>query len=128
MDVLSDFLSWQFIVFSLVLAGIVETVRRFVEYFEKDVKDLDLWNKLILPTMPVVLGALLGLLIKAYPYPSDFSSTWGRVFWGFVAGLVSTFLYRLVKAMWNSRIKASEKGAGCSEDDLRASITPKSDE
>ncbi len=101
---LLSFLTWQFLLFAFVLAGVMEVVKRFVLYFEKDAKDLKLWNDLIFPVGPVFLGALLGAVIKAYPYPEGIVSWQTRLGFGLVSGLFSTLLYRVVNGLLKAKI------------------------
>ena len=107
-QLLITLLSWQFLLFCLGLAAIVEVIRRFVEYFEHDLKDLNLWNKLILPVAPVFMGVGFSLVIQAYPYPEGINSQGGRFIFGLVAGLLSTFIYRAIKGVITSFAIARE--------------------
>lgn len=105
-SIFETLLSWSFLFFCLLLATVVEVTRRFVEYFEKDMKDLKLWNNLILPVAPVFLGGIVAGLIKMYPYPAEIHSTTARIVFGLVAGLMSGFVYRALKAFINNFIKS----------------------
>lgn len=97
-QLLITFLTWQFLLFCLSLAAVIEVLRRFVEYYEKDVKDLKMWNELILPSLPVFMGGFLGAVLKAFPYPEGFATIGPRILFGLVAGLLSTYVYRALKA------------------------------
>lgn len=125
-QLLLTFLTWQFLLFCIGLSAIVEVVRRFVEYFEKDVKDLQLWNKLILPVAPVFLGVGFSALIEAYPYPDGIGVSVGaRIMFGLTAGLLSGFIYRSIKAVIKSFIKSKDDFSSnefCPDDSLVSSV------
>lgn len=106
-DSIMQFLSWQFVLFCLALAAITFVVRRFVEYFEKDVPDLKLWNDLILPILPVFLGGGIASLVTMYPYPEGLHSVVSRGIWGTVAGLLSGLVYRVAKTLLSAKLKVS---------------------
>jgi hypothetical protein len=112
-QLLMTLLSWQFLLFCLGLAAVTEVIRRFVEYFEKDVKDLKLWHDLILPISPVFLGALFAGFISMYPYPEGITSAGARVIFGLVSGLLSGFIYRALKAFIKAFIR--DKGVNLPE-------------
>lgn len=67
-------------------------------------KESKLWNDLLMPILPVLLGAFGALLFKTYPYPDGLVTTGGRVIFGLVAGLLSTLFYRVIKALMIQRI------------------------
>jgi len=94
--ILSILLCWQLIFFGLAIAAIVFVVRTIVEYFQKN-KEAKLWNKLILPVLPIISGGVVGRLLKSFPYPDGLTHYWDRVIFGMVAGLLSTFMYRMIK-------------------------------
>jgi uncharacterized membrane protein YedE/YeeE len=110
-NILQVLMSWQFIIFSLGIVAITSVLRTVVEYILTNVKvmakESKLWNDLILPIMPVVLGSVSTVFIKGYPYPEGISATGGRFVFGLVAGLLSTLLYRIVKALFNQKLVAS---------------------
>jgi len=110
-NILQILMSWQFIIFSLGIVAVTSVLRTVVEYLLANVKvmakESKLWNDLILPIMPVVLGSVSAILIKGYPYPEGISATGGRLVFGLVAGLLSTLLYRIVKAFFNQKLAAS---------------------
>ena len=104
--ILQMLLSWQFIVFGLAVAALIFVIRQSVEYTisnwlkpSKKSKILKVWHDLILPILPVILGAISGFLFKTYPYPQGLSTTGGRVIFGLVAGLMSGLLYRVIKSL-----------------------------
>jgi hypothetical protein len=102
---LSMFLSWQFIVFGLAIAAVMFVVRTVVEYFVKNSK---MWKDLILPILPVLIGGLSALLISSFPYPNELTSAGSRSVFGFVAGLLSGLMYRIIKSLLHQKLSASK--------------------
>lgn len=98
MDILSVFLTWQFILMSLTMAAITYFVRTIVEN-RLDVISNKVWRDLILPLIPLVAGVLFGLVAAKFPFPEGITSMSGRASFGLVAGLLSANLYSIVKAM-----------------------------
>lgn len=110
-DLLKIFLSWQFMIFCLGLAGMGFVLRKLIEYFILDnphipaSKQSMIWRSLILPISPVISGALAGYLAKNYPYPDGIaSSEYGRVSFGLVAGLLSGLVYRVISELLRSKM------------------------
>lgn len=108
---LAILLSWQFLVFCLGLAAIIFVIRKVVEYFEKDVKDLKLWNELILPIAPIFLGSIIAIFAKMFPFPPEMlvsgsASTSGRFMFGLVAGLLSAWVYKVIKGLLKAKLKS----------------------
>lgn len=107
-SILQVLLSWQFIIFSLGIVAITTVFKTIAEYLLKNVqviaKESKLWNDLMLPILPVVLGPMGALLIKGYPYPEGISTGGARFVFGLVAGLLSGLVYRIVKALFNQKL------------------------
>lgn len=107
-SILQVLLSWQFIIFSLGIVAVTTVFRTIAEYLLKNVqviaKESKLWNDLILPILPVILGSAGTLLIKGYPYPDGISTGGARFVFGLVAGLLSGLVYRIVKALFNQKL------------------------
>ena len=106
-NALTQLLSWNFLLFSLCVVVITYILRTVLEYKADKLKNINLWNKLVLPLMPIFSGVLLAALVKEYPYPESIKSLSGRLMFGSVAGLLSGLLWRLVKALINSKIYSS---------------------
>lgn len=118
--------SWQFILFSLTIAGLTYVVRTIVEYFlAKPSVPLDktskIWTELLLPVGPVITGAVLGGLLTQYPFPEGITSASGRAFFGLVAGLFSGLFYKILKGMLSK--KAEENKIEELAEQVRDSIT-----
>ncbi len=110
-ELLKIFLSWQFMIFCLGLAGMGFVLRKLIEYVILDnphipaSKQSTIWRGLILPIAPVISGALAGYLAKGYPYPEGLSvSEYGRVSFGLVAGLLSGLVYRVITEILKAKI------------------------
>ncbi len=113
--ILQTLLSWQFMLFGLAIAAVVFIVRTIVEYLIENytpfAKETKLWNDLILPLLPVFLGPIGACLVKKFPYPDGLTDTDSRVIFGLVAGLLSTLLYRVVKALLLQKLDTSSAAA-----------------
>ncbi len=109
-NALTALFSIQFILFGLMLASLTWIGRKIIEYLikNKTLQPVNIWNDLVLPVAPIILGALIGLIATKYPYPSGVSVVSGRVAFGLAAGLISSLLYRLIKSFIKSRISPSE--------------------
>jgi hypothetical protein len=108
---LSIFLTWQFIIFCLGLAAITFILRKIFEYFVLSnpklpgTKNSLLWRGLLLPIAPVVNGGIAAYFAKEFPYPEDLgSSSYGRVSFGLVAGLLSGLVYRVIVGLLRSKM------------------------
>lgn len=107
--ILQVLLSWQFVFFGLAVAAIVYVLRLVVEYaaslLKKDLSQSNLWNNLLLPIIPILLGVIAALLLKKFPYPGFTPDAHGivsrgdRIIFGLVAGLLSTLMYRIIKSL-----------------------------
>ena len=111
---MDDSTLWKFILFvtfSLGIVALTSVVRLSIEYvlysMKMVIKNNKFWNNLLLPILPVTLGFILSFSIKEYPYPTELSTVGARCIYGLVAGLMSSFLYRFVKAVINQKISNS---------------------
>lgn len=113
--ILQILLSWQFILFGLAVAALVYVLRIVVEYvlisFNIDPKIPKWWNDLVLPVLPVVLGPMCSIFIKTFPYPDGLITVGSRLIFGLVAGLLSTLLYRIVKALLSQKLQSLGQAA-----------------
>lgn len=106
MDPLSTLLSLSFIIFSLLISAIMFIFRIIFEYIFKSLVNNKLWEDVVLPILPVLIGFGLAFIAKAYPYGASFTTTSGRLAFGAVAGLLSGLLYRFVKALIQQKISS----------------------
>jgi len=123
--VLQALFGWQLLFFCLGIAAVTFVIRKIVEFYILDNPKMPgsraskAWKELFLPIGPVIGGALLGLCAVKYPFPDGISSVSGRVMFGLVAGLLSGFVYRVIKGML-------KKTAGVSVDENEAQASDKS--
>ncbi len=123
-SILQTLLSWQFIVFGLAVAALLFVLRKFVEYFldiylklDKNSKSYKLWSDLVLPVLPMFLGAGGALLISTFPYPNDLTTAGSRFVFGLVAGLMSGLFYRVIKSLVANKLSSLKtKNKDCNED------------
>lgn len=99
-------LSWQFLLFALCMFAFTFIIRRYVEYFLPKTLTSTLWNKLLLPTMPIILGAIIAYVATKYPYPDGLITTSARIMFGTVAGMFSTISYQVVYGMLKDKIQS----------------------
>lgn len=106
--ILQTLLSWQFIIFGLAISAVVFVIRKIVEYsmtrWAKFAINASFWNELLLPILPVILGALLAIIIQHFPYPENLTTGSSRFVFGLVAGLLSTLIYRVVNSLLGQKI------------------------
>jgi len=129
--ILQVLLSWQFIFFGLAVATVMYVFRLIVEYlasvFKKDLSTSHLWNNLVLPVMPIVLGVVAAILLKKFPYPGFTADATGvvlrgdRIIFGLVAGTFSTLMYRVIKSLFYQKLVSVAQG-------LRGPTNPNVDE
>jgi hypothetical protein len=107
--ILQVLLSWQFVLFSLAVATVMYVLRIVVEYIMTsmniDPKKPKWWNDLALPILPVFVGTITAVYLKSFPYPDGLVTTGSRVVFGLVAGLLSTLVYRVFKAILYQKIQ-----------------------
>jgi hypothetical protein len=112
--ILQTLLSWQFVFFSLGVAACVFVVRKIVEYLMANwaaaAKESKLWTELLLPILPVIMGAGGAVLLKMFPYPAGLTAASGRFVFGLVAGLLSTLLYRVINSLLGQKIVSIVSG------------------
>lgn len=108
--ILQTLLSWQFILFSLSISAVMFVIKTVVEYLMDNwtvaAKESKFWNNLIAPILPIVLGGAVGWVFKKFPYPDNLVLKWDRIMFGLVAGLLSTFLYGVIKGLLAQKISS----------------------
>lgn len=114
--ILQTLFSWQFVIFGMSIAAVMFVIRKVAEYAMSNwaaaAKESKLWNDLLLPILPVILGATSALLIKTFPYPEGLHTGSSRFIFGLVAGLLSTLLYRVFKALMVQKIQGQPQSYG----------------
>lgn len=104
MDPLMQFFTWQFMLFSLGIAGATFVARLVIEYYKIDAHHKDFWKNLVLPIFPLVMGCLMGWGLKMYPYPDGLNGTSAHILFGLVAGMFSGLAYRVIKSLLTSKL------------------------
>lgn len=118
--ILAVLLSWQFVLFGLAIATVMYVLRIVVEYgatlVKKSLANSQLWNDLLLPILPVIIGALASYVLKVFPYPGFPAGPGGviptgdRLIFGLVAGLLSGLMYRVIKSLLYQKIVDMAQG------------------
>ena len=111
---LQTLLSWQFILFCLGIAALTSVVRKVVEFILDNPKvpaskTSKFWTELFLPILPIILGLVMAVMAKKFPYPMDASSALVRGLFGSVAGLLSGLVYRILAGMLRAKLPVNEK-------------------
>lgn len=107
--ILQVLLSWRFVMFGLAIAAVMFILRTILEYVvglcHGNLANSKLWNDLLLPILPIFIGAGSAYLLRLFPYPGFTPDANGhillgdRIIFGLVAGLLSTLMYRVIKAL-----------------------------
>ena len=105
-------LTWQVGVFALAVFILTHFLRKMLEaLFPSIRKDTPLttwqrvWDLVLLPSLPVFVGVLLGVLVKTWPWPPGIATPGARALLGAVVGFFSTWFYRILKAVIQERFK-----------------------
>jgi hypothetical protein len=107
-----SFITWQFILFSLGIMAVVFVFRTILQYFFVKLQSSRLWNTLILPIAPILIGGGMARLIKAYPYSTGLTSNLDHILFGAVAGLLSGLIFSVIKGTLGSSIQALVSSIG----------------
>lgn len=108
MDInLGALFSWQFLLFSLGMFAITWIIRTIIEYLKPTIVGAKMWEKLALPLMPILFGAIIALIARQYPFPDGLAvSVVGRLLFGVVSGLFSGTLYQVIKGLLKDKIQS----------------------
>ncbi len=106
---LTELLSLPFIVLCLVVAGITEIFRRVTDFVLDNPtipasRNSKIWTQVILPTLPLPIGMLITKYFPNLPYPTGWEDHDARILLGFVAGLLSTLVFRVAKAILKDKV------------------------
>lgn len=97
---LSKFESWwPGLVFAFGCFILTELISRITVGLVPRLKVNHYWADIVLPSLPVLIGGLAGLLWSSFPYPLENPSWSFRVLLGIVAGYASAWAVRIVKAI-----------------------------
>lgn len=103
---IEELVTIQNFVFCLVVWGMVYGLRRVAETIWVGADKNKYWRELIMPFSPVLIGAALAAVMKAYPFPAIFAASWqARAFVGSVFGGISGHVYRIVNALFLKKEK-----------------------
>ena len=106
---LQTLLSFPFLSACLAVIAVVSVIKVIVNY-GFSLKKLDplknnLWQNLILPILPVLLGSGLSL-VKSYPFPAEITTNGAKFVFGLSAGLLSGLVWRVIKSMLSAKISS----------------------
>ncbi len=100
-----DFIKWQTIVFSLGIFVAVLIFRKVVEGVYPSLskstplnRGQQLWEAVVLPVLPPVLGGIFALFTPELLQPS-LTTMHSQVVFGAVCGFLSTYAYMILKAV-----------------------------
>ena len=106
MDPFTSFFSAQLLFYALAIFAITFVIRTVIEYFWKGAQASAEWNNLILPLLPIVLGAIMGIFSKMYPDPLG-TSIFARETFSLTAGLISGLVYKMLKGYIKSQFSTA---------------------
>jgi hypothetical protein len=111
---MTDFFTWQVGVFTIAVFVFTLFVRRIVETVfptlsrKTEVSTAqNYWEKIGLLFLPVVVGILMAVLVKSWPWPAAITKAGSRAIVGAVCGFFSTWGYRVVKTILTDRFKVN---------------------
>lgn len=96
MDMIMGFL--PSIVFGVIVWFITQVIKTILHKIFPQMKGKRPWKKLVLQSLPVVIGGLIALLVPAYPFPAHFMG--GKVehtMFGMFIGYMSGHIYSAIK-------------------------------
>lgn len=105
MDPFVMLLCWQFVLFSLAIAGVTYPIRLLIEFIVP-LKTVSFWTDVVLPTLPIASGAIMAYFVSL-PFPEGITTTSAHVCWGLVAGMFSSIMFRITKAVFRNNIQAA---------------------
>ncbi len=94
---------WPILLLSFGTFVLVYLLRRLVEGVFPATKGIHYWTDVAMPTLPIILGGGFAVAMVKFPWPLQDPSALARLFLGFVAGFVSGWAYRIVKAFIKSK-------------------------
>lgn len=98
---------WQTLLFSLGIFFIVLTIRKLLESSIVSLKTKKWWTDGILPCLPIILGGVVALLARKYPFPFGITTKSYRILFGVAAGGSSGWIYATLKK-WVTPFLAKE--------------------
>jgi hypothetical protein len=104
-DLLSIFITWQFLVLCVGIAAVTFVFRTTIEYFILNNPRMPgnshsrFWRDFILVIFPIFVGVLFAFVAKSFPYPQAIYEPYARILFTASAGLLSPTAYRVIKAL-----------------------------
>jgi len=98
MDPLTPFFTWQVFIYGIAIYGVTRFFRGLAETYRPTLVKNQIWEDVVLPIVPVALGALLAHW-KGFPFPTTLTEWTLRSFLGGVVGGLSGLTYRALKAI-----------------------------
>lgn len=102
---MESLITLPFVFFCLAVFFTTHTVRKIVEALlpaiRKDTpltRSQKVWEEFLLPSLPILVGLVLGVLLKSWPWPVGIVGWASRAIAGGVAGFLSTWIYRMVRS------------------------------
>ena len=96
MDPFSSFFTPALLFYSFAIFAITYVFRIIIEYCIKGAPNSNVWNHLLLPLIPLCVGAISAVFAKMYPDPLG-TSIFAREAYGLTAGLLSGLVYKMLK-------------------------------
>jgi sulfite exporter TauE/SafE len=97
--------NWPFVVVSLILAGLGQTMKgtfftkeNIQKYHGRAMGELIWWGRKTLPQHPVFIGAILGF-VPGMPVPEFIATTAAKVTYFAGAGMASTWMFNVIKQL-----------------------------
>ena len=106
-NLLLIFFSTAFVFATLGISSLTFMVEYFLSqsWFPGD-KASNVWKKLVLPILPIIVGAVCGWLFAGFPYPDEFKlSVSSRIVYCMVAGTWSSVCVRIIKDFLLAKLK-----------------------
>ena len=86
-------------VFCLAIWAIIAMPKKYFAIKHPEWNNNKYYTGLILPSAPIVVGALLALFMPHFAYPALFVGKGSRVLFGVFAGFMSSHVVRVVKSL-----------------------------
>lgn len=94
--------------FCLMVWVFVWIQRRAIKVLWKKAEKSRVYRELLLPMGPLGTGGIMAMLNTEFPYPEDFQTFWGRIFFGVMAGLGSAHAYKMAKPFLPENMQKKE--------------------
>lgn len=111
---MQDVLTWNTLVFSMAIFIFSLFLRRTLEAVFPTLSRgtplsvaQKIWESVVLPMVPVVVGVSIAYFVSSWPYPEDLTSIGARVLYGAICGFFSTSAYRVLSALINKKFSVA---------------------